>query len=66
MWGKAPALSIHPLRPWGVAVITNERGHKALQQQTVKDPKFNNNNKDNKNKKNYLYLAATGFMTSLK
>ncbi|CAE8673902.1 unnamed protein product, partial [Polarella glacialis] len=36
------------------------RGHKALQQQTLRDPKYNNNNK-----KNYLYLAATRFMTSL-
>ncbi|CAE8638104.1 unnamed protein product [Polarella glacialis] len=46
-----------------------ERGHKALQQQTVRDPKYNNNNNklnnNNNNKKNYLYLAATRFMTSL-
>jgi hypothetical protein len=43
-----------------------ERGHKALQQQTVRDPKYNNSNKNNNNKKkNYLYLAATRFMTSL-
>jgi len=42
---------------------SNERGHEALQQQTVRDPKYNNNK--NNNNKNYLYLAATGFMTSL-
>ncbi|CAE8627346.1 unnamed protein product, partial [Polarella glacialis] len=44
-----------------------ERSHKALQQQTVRDPKYNNNNtKTNSNKKkNYLYLAATRCMTSL-
>jgi hypothetical protein len=42
-----------------------ERGHKALQQQAVRDPKYNNYNKNNSNKKkNYLYLAATRFMTS--
>ncbi|CAE8697392.1 unnamed protein product, partial [Polarella glacialis] len=34
------------------ARTTIERGHRALQQQTVRDPKFNNNNK------NYLYLAT--------
>ena len=39
-----------------------ERGHKALQQQTVRDPKYNNNK--NNNKKKYLYLAATRFITS--
>ena len=43
-----------------------ERGHKALQQQSVRDPKYNNNHKNNNNnKKNYLYLAATRVMTSL-
>ncbi|CAE8677797.1 unnamed protein product [Polarella glacialis] len=49
--------------------LASERGHKALQQQTVRDPKYNNNNKNNNNynkKNNYLYLAATRFMTSLK
>ncbi|CAE8736512.1 unnamed protein product [Polarella glacialis] len=49
-----------------LAAQADERGHNALQQQTVRDPKYNNNNKNNNNnnKKNYLYLAATGFMTS--
>jgi hypothetical protein len=42
-----------------------ERGHKALQEQTVRDPKYNNDNQNNNNNKNYLYLAATRFMTSL-
>ena len=28
-----------------------ERGHKALQQQTVRDPKYNNNKNNNNNKK---------------
>ncbi|CAE8711064.1 unnamed protein product [Polarella glacialis] len=52
-------------QPEGEA-MTIERGHKALQQQTVRDPKYNNNNKSNNNKnKNYVYLAATRFMTSL-
>ncbi|CAE8632549.1 unnamed protein product [Polarella glacialis] len=42
-------------------------GHKALQQQTVRDPKYNNNqNNSNNNKNNCLYLAAKRFMTSLK
>jgi hypothetical protein len=41
-----------------------ERGHKALQQQTVRDPKYDNNKDNNNNKKkNYLYFAATRFMT---
>ncbi|CAE8732464.1 unnamed protein product, partial [Polarella glacialis] len=49
-----------------VQPISFELGHKALQQQTVRDPKYNNHNKsNNNNKKNYVYLAATGFMTSL-
>ncbi|CAE8638026.1 unnamed protein product [Polarella glacialis] len=52
---------------WVYPLMGNELGHKALQQQTLRDPKYNNNNKNNKNnKKNYLYLAATRFMTSLK
>ncbi|CAE8629940.1 unnamed protein product [Polarella glacialis] len=47
-------------------LATHERGQKALQQQTARDPKYNNNLKNNNNKKkNYLYLAATRFMTSL-
>jgi hypothetical protein len=49
-----------------LSLPTLERGHKSLQPQTVRDPKQNNNNKNkNNNKKNYLYLAATRFMTSL-
>jgi hypothetical protein len=31
--------------------VTNERGHKALQQQTARDPKYNTNNKNNSNNK---------------
>jgi hypothetical protein len=42
-----------------------ERGHEALQQQTVRDPKYNNNKNNSNNKKIYLYLAATKFMTLL-
>ncbi|CAE8723470.1 unnamed protein product [Polarella glacialis] len=53
------------LELWDVSPFTRyERGHKALQQQTVRDPKYNNSNKDNNNKNNYLYLAAMRFMTS--
>ncbi|CAE8674430.1 unnamed protein product [Polarella glacialis] len=45
--------------------VAHERGHKALQKQTLRVPKYNNNSKNNNNnKKNYMYLAATRFMTS--
>ncbi|CAE8718755.1 unnamed protein product, partial [Polarella glacialis] len=57
-----PKASLQPSGGGALLGEPLERGHKALQQQTVRDPKYNNKNN---NKKNYLYLAATRFMTSL-
>ena len=44
--------------PSPLTTASAERGHKALQQQTVRDPKYNNN-KNNSNHKKKLFVPCS-------